>query len=172
MKKIYVFLLSLTVISGYSQVAIGKESITNSSVSLEFGAGNRGMILPWVTAASSVTSAVNGTLIFDTSDKKVKYLKGGTWFDLSVDTTGLVDTSLQNSLPELASSTVAIGKKGAANTTAGILVLTDDDKAMILPKVANPHLNIVNPAAGMMVYDTVNKQLAVFNGSVWTFWKP
>ena len=172
MKKIYVFLLSLTVISAYSQVAIGKESITNSSVSLEFGAGNRGMILPWVTAASSVTGAVNGTLIFDTSDKKVKYLKGGSWFDLSVDTTGLVDTSLQNSLPELSSSTVAIGKKGAANTTAGILVLTDDDKAMILPKVANPHLNIVNPAAGMMVYDTVNKQLAVFNGSVWTFWKP
>ena len=56
--------------------------------------------------------------------------------------------------------------------TPGILVLADTDKAMVLPKVASPHLNIVNPAAGMMVYDTTSKQLAVFNGTVWSFWKP
>ena len=56
--------------------------------------------------------------------------------------------------------------------TPGLLVLADTDKAMVLPKVASPHLNIVNPAAGMMVYDTTSKQLAVFNGTVWSFWKP
>ncbi|WP_262907374.1 hypothetical protein [Chryseobacterium sp. LC2016-27] len=43
---------------------------------------------------------------------------------------------------------------------------------MILPKVASPHLNIINPSAGMMVYDTVKKQLAIYNGTVWSFWKP
>lgn len=172
MNKIYIFLLSLTISSAYSQVALGKESISNSSVSLEFGTENRGIILPWVNSAAAVTGAVNGTLIFDSADKKVKYLKAGSWFDLTVDTTGTVDTSLQNTLSELPSSTVAIGKTAASNTTPGILVLTDNDKAMVLPKVANPHLNIVNPSAGMMVYDTENKQLAVFNGAVWSFWKP
>lgn len=35
---------------------------------------------------------------------------------------------------------------------------------MILPKVASPHLNIINPAPGVMVYDTTNKQLAVLMG--------
>lgn len=172
MNKIYIFLLSLTISSAYSQVALGKGSISNSSVSLEFGTENRGIILPWVNSAAAVTGAVNGTLIFDSADKKVKYLKAGSWFDLTVDTTGTVDTSLQNTLSELPSSTVAIGKTATNNTTPGILVLTDNDKAMVLPKVANPHLNIVNPSAGMMVYDTVNKQLAVFNGAVWSFWKP
>ncbi|WP_435524785.1 hypothetical protein [Chryseobacterium indoltheticum] len=39
--------------------------------------------------------------------------------------------------------------------------MEDTDKAMILPKVASPHLNIINPAPGMMVYDTTAKQLAV-----------
>lgn len=172
MNKIYIFLLSLTISSAYSQVALGKGSISNSSVSLEFGTENRGIILPWVNSAAAVTGAVNGTFIFDSADKKVKYLKAGSWFDLTVDTTGTVDTSLQNTLSELPSSTVAIGKTATNNTTPGILVLTDNDKAMVLPKVANPHLNIVNPSAGMMVYDTVNKQLAVFNGAVWSFWKP
>ncbi len=155
-----------------AQVTIGKTSVSNSSVSLEFGNGNKGVILPWVTSASSVLLAVDGTIIFDTTDKKVKYMKNGNWFDLSVDNTGVVDTSLQDSKKELASAKVAIGLNGATDTTIGILVLTDTDKAMVLPKVASPHLNIINPSAGMMVYDTTAHQLAVFNGTVWSFWKP
>ncbi|MCX8525315.1 hypothetical protein OF897_15460 [Chryseobacterium formosus] len=50
--------------------------------------------------------------------------------------------------------------------------MTDTDKAMVLPKVARPHLTIQNPAPGMMVFDTVKRQLAVYNGTVWSFWKP
>ena len=172
MKKLYILLLSLTLSSTYGQVAIGKQSVTNSSVSLEFGSANRGLVLPWVTSTASVNGAVDGTLIFDTTDKKVKYRKKGAWFDLTKDNTGTVDTTLQNGLSELTSAETTIGKRTPTNTASGILVLTDDDKAMILPKVANPHLNIVNPAAGMIVYDSVNRQLAVFNGSVWSFWKP
>lgn len=156
----------------FSQVAIGKPSVTNTSVSLEFGAENKGLLLPWVTSAASVTGAVDGTIIYDIIDKKVKYLKAGSWFDLTVDTTGVVDTTLQDSLTETTSAKVAIGKDGATDTTPGILVLTDTNKAMVLPKVASPHINIINPAPGMVAYDTVKKQLAVFNGTVWSFWKP
>ncbi|CAA7193733.1 hypothetical protein [Chryseobacterium potabilaquae] len=97
MKKIIVLILLLFFSMFFSQVAIGKTSVSNSSVSLEFGNENRGVILPWVTSAASVLNAVDGTLIYDISDKKVKYLSSGTWVDLSVDTTGVVDTSLQDS---------------------------------------------------------------------------
>jgi hypothetical protein len=153
-------------------VAIGKSSVTNTSVSLEFGAENRGLLLPWVTSATSVTGAVDGTIIYDITDKKTKYLKAGSWFDLTIDTTGVVDTTLQDSLVEKTSAKAAIGKDATTDATPGILVLTDKDKAMILPKVASPHLNIINPSAGMLVYDTTAHQLAVFNGTVWSFWKP
>lgn len=172
MKNIFIILFSTIATCVSSQVAIGKPSVTNSSVSLEFGDGNKGLLLPWVTSAANVTGAVDGTIIYDTADKKVKYLKAGTWFDLSVDTTGTVNTTLQDSKTENANAKVAIGANGATDTTPGILVLTDTDKAMILPKVASPHLNIINPSAGMLVYDTTAHQLAVFNGTVWSFWKP
>lgn len=155
-----------------SQVAIGKAEVTNSSVSLEFGNENRGLLLPWVTAASNVAGAVDGTIIFDTADKKVKYRRNNAWSDLTVDTTGVVDTSLQDGLTENPNAKVAIGKDGATDTTPGLLVLTDKDKAMILPKVDSPHLTIINPSAGMMVYDTYSHMLATYNGKVWTFWKP
>ena len=172
MKKSFIIISSILATCLFSQVAIGKPSVTNTSVSLEFGAENRGLLLPWVTSATSVTGAVDGTIIYDITDKKAKYLKAGSWFDLTIDTTGTVDTTLQDSLVEKPNAKAAIGKDAATDTTSGILVLTDKDKAMILPKVASPHLNIINPSAGMMVYDTLAHQLVVFNGTVWSFWKP
>ncbi|RKS98280.1 hypothetical protein [Chryseobacterium defluvii] len=173
MKKTFISILVIISACVYSQVAIGKSSVTNSSVSLEFASTeSRGLLLPWVTSAAAVTGAVDGTMIYDTTDKKIKYRKNGSWFDLSVDTTGVVNTTLQDPLSEQAAAKTAIGVNANTNVTPGILVLTDTNKAMILPKTDSPHLNIINPAAGMIVYDNVKHQLAVFNGTVWSFWKP
>lgn len=180
-----------------AQVSIGKSNLTNTTVSLEFGAndtinGYKGILLPWVSTIAGTPNAtytgvanpVDGTLIFDVADKIVKYRKAGTWFALSkneistvngipnYDTTGIVNTSAQDLLVENISAKVMIGGNPETDNTVGILVLADIDKAMILPKMVSPHLNISNPPAGMMAYDTNTKQLAVFNGNVWSFWKP
>lgn len=178
MKKLIILNILLLSSFAFSQVAIGKASLSmlpdnitpNPSVSLEFGAGNRGIILPWVISAANVTGAVNGTIVFNTADKKIKVKLASGWKDLSVDETGAVDTTLQNSIIEFNTAKSAIGSNASTDMTPGILVLTDTDKAMILPKTT--YSAIVNPAAGMMIYDTAAKQLAVFNGTVWSFWKP
>ena len=192
MKNIFITLSIFLSTCAFAQVAIGKASV-NPSVSLEFydNADNvRGIILPWVDGVSNtapfITNSpiteivVNGTLVYDTSDKKVKVKYTTGWRDLSKDATGTtVDPltsvdglTLQNSITDLDNAKVQIGGDPATDTTPGILVLADTNKAMVLPKVASPHLNIVNPSPGMMVYDTITKQLAVFNGKVWSFWKP
>ncbi|WP_426277881.1 hypothetical protein ACN9MN_01000 [Chryseobacterium sp. S-02] len=179
--KVTIIITSLLIVAGTaakSQVAIGKQAVSNTSVSLEFAdTENKGLILPYITDKSGIT--VEGSTIYDTTDHKVKYLKGtGVWANLSEDdgtaaTIGTADLSIQGAdKVEQSTAKTAIGVNGATDTTNGILVLTDTNKSMILPKVASPHLNIVNPAPGMMVYDTVKKQLAVYNGKVWSFWKP
>ncbi len=170
MKKIFILLLTMISSIGFAQVAIGKQGVTNSSVSLEFGEGHKGIILPWVDSETAVSDAVPGTIIYDVTDKKVKLKESGSWRDLSLRT-GDVSTTLQDNVTERGNAKVIIGTDHS-NTTPGILVLSDSDKAMILPKMESPHLNIKNPEAGMMAYDTLSHQLAVFNGSVWTFWKP
>jgi hypothetical protein len=174
----YLFLIVLAFLSGnvFSQVAIGKMTVSSPSVSLDFGSGNRGMILPWVTSEGSVTGVVNGTLVYDLLDKKVKVKYASGWKDLTVNTNG---TTVQNgvdgaliqgsSVNENTSAKSAIGT--ALTAVPGILVLEDTDKAMVLPTVASPHLNIINPSPGMMVYDNFNKVLAVYNGTVWSFWR-
>jgi hypothetical protein len=170
--NILVALLTLATITTIkSQVAVGKASVTNSSVSLEFtDTENKGIILPYIEDKSGITE--NGSVIFDNSDHKVKYLKDNSWFDLSVDTTGKSDIAIQQNKTELATSKTAIGTNSGTDITNGILVLSDTNMAMILPRVPSPHLNIINPASGMMVYDTTKRQLAVYNGTVWSFWKP
>lgn len=175
MKKYYIALLvGCAFYNLQAQVNIGGTTVSSPSVSLEFGSANKGIVLPWVTSASNVASAgvVDGTLIFDSTDKKVKLRSNNAWTDLTQDATGKVDVSLQTGKTEQTNAKAVIGAAGSTDTTPGILVLSDTDKAMVLPKVASPHLNIINPASGMMVYDTTSHQLAVYNGTVWTFWKP
>ncbi|MFP3591491.1 hypothetical protein [Chryseobacterium sp. SIMBA_038] len=173
MKKILIPLIISVGCLINAQIGISRASVSNNSVSLQFGDNeNKGLILPYVTDKNSITE--KGTMIYDTTDNKVKYLKDtNTWFDLSVNTIGIADLSLQGSdKTEQPGAKVSIDTTGGNKSTAGILVLEDTNKAMVLPKVANPHLTIINPDAGMIVYDTSKRQLAVFNGKMWSFWKP
>ena len=211
MNKIILTIAVFGSVFAMAQVAIGKSevskiqpanTINNPSISLEFydNANNiKGMVLPWTStvnnqpvAYNATTGAgyrgmqgtvVDGTIIFDLSDKKIKYMRNGAWSPLTgalplTDGTTpynaftAVDSSLQDNRKEEPTGKAAIGTNGATDTTAGILVLTDTNKAMVLPKVGSPHLNIKNPTPGMMAYDTTKKQLAVYNGTVWSFWKP
>lgn len=154
-----------------AQTAIGKKTVENNNVILDFKLNdNRGIILPWVTNENAVATPVGGTMIFDSNDKKIKYYKSGTnaeWVDLSINQ-GQVDTSIQNGLSETNKKTIIGAKTSDAN---GVLVLEANDKAMVLPKVSSPHLNIIKPASGTIVYDNVSRMMCLFNGTEWSFWK-
>lgn len=211
MNKLIFTITFFSSVFAFAQIAIGKSevskiqpanTVTNPSISLEFydSADNaKGLVLPWAStlnnqpvAYNSTTLAgyrgmqgtvVDGTIILDLSDKKVKYMRNGSWSPLTgalplvanattYNAFNAIDSSLQDGKKEGATAKAAIGTNAATDTTIGILVLIDTDKAMVLPKVASPHLNIKNPTPGMMAYDTTKKQLAVYNGTVWSFWKP
>lgn len=182
-KNIFKFLCFPAFITINAQVAIGKESISSPAVSLEFGSGNKGIILPYIENVNSMQSTVPGTFIIDAGSGVIQYaISSGNWTELSfsgvttsydnvtLDITGKVKTTLQSNLVDLPNASTVIGK--VKENIPGVLILSDTDKAMVLPKMESPHLNIKNPAAGMMAYDTLKKQLAVFNGTVWTFWHP
>lgn len=156
-------------LSGQVIIGQGKANVSSPSISLEFGNENRGIVLPWVNSASQVSNVVNGTMILDITDRKVKVKLDSGWKDLSKSSQNFINTTLQDGITDDNNAKVSIG---ALTNTAGILVLEDSNKAMQLPMVASPHLNIVNPEPGMIVFDTVSKLVCVYNGSEWNFWKP
>lgn len=169
-----------------AQITIGKTTPSNSpanaTVSLEFGnatGGVRGIVLPWVTSqdAATTTGTLPGTLIFDSATQKIKYSIGAgvnatsvsDWVDLSNGALTPLTPSVPDADVEQANAKALVGGVPTSNTTPGILVLGDTNRAMILPRVAS-HTSIVAPSAGMMVYVTTTNQLAFFNGREWSFW--
>ena len=53
---------------------------------------------------------------------------------------------------------------------SGVLVLESTNKALMLPRVVSPHLNIKSPYPGLICYDTVKNAIAIFNGESWYYW--
>lgn len=168
-------LFSIALSFANAQVAIGKNSVDGSAI-LDFVIdSDKGISLPKITALSS--TSVEGTLFFDTNDNKVKALIEDTAnpgniieMDLSRKTgTFSLTANGYDALTEAAGQNGTI--LGANSSSApGALVLESANQAMVLPKMANPHLVIANPEPGMIAYDTVKKVLMVYNGDSWSFW--
>ncbi len=173
-KLIKIKTVGVILLVGYSvnaQVAIGKNDVTNNSVLLEFGSEPKGIILPSVDAAPG---AAGGTFIFDAMDNAVKVLEeinGGNnnnWTNLTENDEPGVAHAFVNTGTETGEG-VIIGAE--TSTKPGVLVLESTTQAMVLPQVANPHLNMPGSIAGTMVYDTAADMIAVYDGANWSYWK-
>lgn len=165
MKKL-ILTLSL-IISGLSinaQVAIGKTTVDGDGL-LDFASGTtNGIILPIVETLP--VSAANGTILMDSNDATIKMRENGVWVEISGR--GNLSNVIENESAELGEG-VVIGAE--TSSVEGVLVLESSDKALILPKVNSPHLNVKSPYPGMMCYDLTSKSIAVFDGARWHFMK-
>ena len=182
-KKIFSLLFLAGFASANAQVIVGDDvggpALDKSSVLLEFAnTSDRGIIVPYVTTAVLPTTFAGGTILLhaptpSTTTARMKYYNAvtSTWVDLS-EQDGVVTTALSNQ----PSGVTETGKSiiGASSSPAdGVLVLESSNKAMVLP-IVNDTNQIINPSPGMMVYlnKTGAKRLAIFNGTIWSFWKP
>ncbi|VXC59711.1 conserved hypothetical protein [Chryseobacterium sp. 8AT] len=180
MKKIYITVFSVSVSMINAQIVIGNAIGTapvnqKTSVLLEFAAGqNKGMVLPYLRTLPSTPA--EGTIALDATSAtgaRVKYFNG-SWMDLSGQdgnvTSALASQPTAVQAPELAGAKTIIGS--ASTSADGVLVLESSNKALVLPTVEDVQ-NIISPSPGMMVYvnKAGSKRLAVFNGTVWSFWK-
>lgn len=166
----------------HAQMAIGKEEIDGAGI-LDFPLGEtKGILLPIVTELPSQPS--NGTFIFnnvngDSNKLKVMVYENNDWKYLSEEGTlstitengqDLTTSYVENNSEETGEG-VIIGEYDENETPNGVLVLESSNKALILPKVVDPHLNVKSPRAGTVLYDLTSKSLVVFDGKVWNYWQ-
>ncbi|WEK18274.1 MAG: hypothetical protein P0Y49_15895 [Candidatus Pedobacter colombiensis] len=169
MKRFLILILLGFRLGVLAQTAVEKKTVDGTSTVLDFASGTtKGIILPAVETLP--VSPANGTFLLDKTDKKIKMFQNNVWVELSGagDIAGMVPIAPYSGTVDNGKQTVI----GARSTSAdGVLVLESANKAMILPKISNPHLNVKSPYPGMMCYDTNRKALAVFDGKVWNYWK-
>ena len=167
MKKIILIIPLIAPIIIFSQVSIGKASVDGDGI-LDFeNPAQGGIILPAVTSLPTGSAATNGTIIYDYNDGAVKIRENNSWTQLTPESGDTSSINL-NTSPDTGNG-VIIGSNTAS--ADGVLVLESQTKALILPKIDRPHLNLVNPHPGTICYDTYNQALAVFDGSKWYFYK-
>ena len=157
-------LLGIT-LESKAQIAINKNTIDGSGI-LDFTAGtNKGIMLPIVETLPS--TAVDGTILMDKNDKKVKMKQNGAWIDMS--NAGSISGVSFNPSAEVPNGKVILGS--TSSTATGVMVLESTTKALILPKINAPHLNVKSPKPGMICYDTASNTMAIFDGLNWNYWK-
>ncbi|MXV37893.1 hypothetical protein GO491_04250 [Flavobacteriaceae bacterium Ap0902] len=152
-----------------AQVSIEKSSITNNSTILDFydefvGGVAKSLILPQV----SDPTGEEGSLVFDTTDQKIKFKNNTLWVDMTPAGNANVEAPATDDIANNSGVIISDGTK--STTDPAVLKLESKEKAMILPRVSDVEKALPNPEAGSIVYDIKSKSIAIFNGSVWSFW--
>ena len=171
--------ISFLIIAGFAsaQVSIGgKQSVEGEATILDFNnvADNtKGIILPAIknrsTAIATDKAKNNGTFFFEKDTSKVMMYENEKWVELNNKEGNKTSLVVNESAESPGNHGTIIGAETSA--AKGVLILESVDKAMILPKIANPHDTVKNPYPGMICYDTASDTLAVFDGTVWNYWK-
>ncbi len=166
-KYVLILLFTITYSPINAQVAIEKTSVNGNSTILDFPTSpSKGIILPIVETLPSGTSLKGGTFVMDKNDKKIKFFDGANWIDFS--DTGSISSVIFNTSAEVGNGAI-IGAN--SSDASGVLVLEATDKAVILPHVSQPEINIKSPYPGTMCYDTSTDSVAIFDGLKWNYWK-
>ncbi|RTZ49975.1 hypothetical protein EJ377_07625 [Chryseobacterium arthrosphaerae] len=146
-----------------AQTGIDKTSGFGASSLLEFGsANNRGILLTPVTDVTAI-NATPGTIAFDGATGSFRYYNG-SWSTVvpGGTTSGPLLTLIKQPGSHYQCRYINCRR---------VLILGKDSgetKGLVLPLVSAPELNIGNPPKGLMVYDTTNGYIKVYNGTSWT----
>jgi len=162
MKKIIIILATVLLpVLAVAQVAIGKSTVTNGSVILEFGTDARGIRLTPVQNVTSLPSPVGGTIAFDGNTGSFRYYETAWSVADGGGAAGGNPTGTDGN-----TIGVIIGAKSPTGGATGALILESSNKALVLPKVSDVR-RIATPPKGLLLYDTFDKTVKVFNGNVW-----
>lgn len=176
-KNIFLAFLLLPMVT-IAQTVIEEKNPSSNSAVLEFPSGTtKGIILPAVENLPGTPA--NGTFLYDKTQKKVRMFQNNSWVDLSNigDADSILAYSNTLTVPDkqtiIGSHTTKVynGTSFVDGVVDGIVVLEGSTKALVLPKITNPHLTVKSPYPGMMCYDVNRKALAVFDGILWNYWK-
>lgn len=130
----------------------------------------KGILLPRVENTTE-TPVAGGALAFNLTTQQVEVFNPLIGWQAMTEASTTYITSLNSEYEDLNPESGVIISAGNFSTTppVGVLVLESDDKALILPQVSDATL-LPSPEAGMIAYDMNTKSIAIFNGSVWSFW--
>jgi hypothetical protein len=161
-KIILILCAGLFTLAASAQVVIGKTSIDGDGI-LDFGSDVKGIVLSPASNVDNIAASA-GTIAFDGNTGSFRYHNGAGW------STATEGGKTGGTITGTDTNKVFIGATTSTTSDAAVLVLGKDsgeNKALILPRIANGNLKINDLTPGLMYYDTVCKMVMVYNGNSW-----
>ncbi|NML59385.1 hypothetical protein [Chryseobacterium cheonjiense] len=159
-----IIILATLALAGWfhAQVAIGKTTLTNSSVALEFGTDVRGIRLPVVTDVSAMTGT-NGSMVFDAATGSFRFYANNVWSTATAGgQTGGAPTGADTG------NGVIIGANSSSAT--GALIIESSDKALVLPRAVLIDQRTITGVKGLAMWDSAMKAVVVYDGAKWNYY--
>lgn len=163
-----------------AQLVIGKNTVNGNSTLMDFNSDSyntKGIILPALSQTPTFTITAedlngqhpnNGTFIFDRTMKRIRMFENNQWVTIGITEGEISTLKIPTNLEEKGEGIII----GSEETKAkGVFVLESPDKAMILPYIADPHLNVKGAYPGMICYDTSSNTMAFFDGANWSYYQ-
>ena len=151
----------------------------NSSSILDAESTTKGMLVPRMTTAEkNLISPVVGLLVFDVTLSKFSYYNGASWDEIS--TSPITNTNFaENDLTldgdrahdfdsnDMVWSNVDTFSVNGVKDPVAILKLSSTTKGIMLPMMSSIQRGAIAAVEGLIVYDNDDKDLFIFNGTVW-----
>ncbi|MCX6266604.1 MAG: hypothetical protein NTW16_04510, partial [Bacteroidetes bacterium] len=114
------------------------------------------------TSPNLITAPVTGLMIFDTTSNVMTYYNGVQWTFLCATSTGVAGTYGNQS-----SAGVSIKTGNSIPNQSAILDVSATDKGVLIPRLSNAQRELIQPAPGLVLYNTSTNSIEFYNGSAW-----
>ncbi|MBL7732140.1 MAG: hypothetical protein JNM88_13245 [Chitinophagaceae bacterium] len=148
---------------------------------LDISSTTKGVLIPRMTQAErdAIGTPPTGLLLFNTSSNSFQYYGGSAW--VNITNSGIV-TGIPNKVPRFLGlwgltngimmddgTGVSVNTTNTLANSSAIFDIASTTKGMLVPRMTSANrTTILNPATGLLVYDTDLSGFMFYNGSVWT----
>ncbi len=132
------------------------------SASCDINSNIKGLLIPRTTTGS-IASPATGLCIYNTATNGLSYYDGSAWISLCAQF--INDTTGSGSLAGTAGFSISAGS--AVPDNSAMLDISATTKGLLIPRMTDTDRNNLNPATGLIIYNTTTNSLNYWNGTGW-----
>jgi hypothetical protein len=131
------------------------------SAILDVSSTTKGFLMPRTTPVS-ITSPVQGLMIYNTSSNQITYFDGSAWRSIC---SAVIDN---NKGTGAVAQGIAINATASPPDPSAILDVNDSSKGLLIPRMTAAQRDAIkSPAQGLLIYDLTNNYLEYWTGTEW-----